>query len=302
MKTQQSMSNTAWGLLVLLGVIWGGSFFSIAIALREVGVLTSVTHRVGWAAVVLWGVVALRGHALPRAPRVWIGFAGMGLLNNVIPFTLMAWAQTQVETGLVSILNATTAIFGVLVAALFLADERLTRARVVGAALGLAGVATIMGWQALASFDPRNLAQLAVLAGTLSYACAGVWARVMLKGLPPEVAAAGMLTASTLVMLPLGWAVEGSPFVAMSGTAVFAIAYYAVVATAGAYLLYYAILAMAGAGNLMLVTLLIPAVAITLGALFLGESLAPRAFAGLALIAAGLAVIDGRLFKRRARR
>ena len=294
------MSNTAWALLILLGVIWGGSFFSIALALREVGVLTSVSHRVGWAALVLWAVVIARGHRLPRAPRVWIGFAGMGVLNNVIPFTLMAWAQTEVETGLVSILNATTAIFGVLMAALFLADERLTRARLTGAALGLVGVATIMGWQALTAFDPRSLAQLAVLAGTLSYACAGVWARTMLRGLPPELAAAGMLTASTLIMLPLGWVIEGSPFVLLSLTGTLAIAYYAVVATAGAYLLYYRILDLAGSGNLMLVTLLIPAVAIVLGALFLGESLAPRAFAGLALIALGLAVIDGRLFKRRA--
>ncbi|WP_316014493.1 DMT family transporter [Roseobacter sp. HKCCA0434] len=297
MTTPTHMSNAAWGLLLLLGLIWGGSFFSIAIALREVGVLTSVTHRVGWAALVLWAVVAMRGHPLPRSPRVWIGFAGMGLLNNVIPFTLMAWGQTRIETGLVSILNATTAIFGVLVAAALLADERLTARRALGAALGLAGVATIMGWQALASFDPRNLAQLAVLAGTLSYAFAGVWARVMLKGLPPEMAAAGMLTASTLVMLPLGWAVEGSPFVALSGSGFAAIGYYAVVATALAYLLYYRILAMAGSGNLILVTLLIPAVAITLGALFLGESLSPRAFAGLALIALGLVTIDGRVFK-----
>lgn len=302
MMQQRSMSNAAWGQLILLGLIWGGSFFSIALALREVGVLTSVTHRVGWAALVLWGVVILRGHALPRSARVWIGFAGMGLLNNVIPFTLMAWGQTQIETGLVSILNATTAIFGVLVAAAFLRDERVTRSKAMGALLGLAGVATIMGWQALTGFDPRNLAQLAVLAGTLSYAFAGTWARIMLKGLPPELAAAGMLGASFLIMLPLGWAIEGSPFVAVSFTAGAAIAYYAIVATAGAYLLYYRILDIAGSGNLLLVTLIIPAVAIVLGAVFLGESLPARTFAGLGLIALGLAVIDGRLFKRFANR
>ncbi|SOH94553.1 Uncharacterized membrane protein [Monaibacterium marinum] len=302
MTQQHSISNTVWGLLILLGIIWGGSFFSISLALREVGVLTSVTHRVGWAALVLWGVVIARGHALPRSARVWIGFAGMGLLNNVIPFILMAWGQTQIETGLVSILNATTAIFGVLVAAIFLHDERLTKAKATGAVLGVSGVAVIMGWQALSSFDPRNLAQLAVLAGTISYAFAGTWARFMLKGLPPELAAAGMLGASTMFMLPIGWMVEGSPFVAVSFTAGAAIAYYAIIATAAAYLLYYRILNLAGAGNVMLVTLMIPVVAITLGALFLGESLSPRAFAGLALIALGLCVIDGRLFKRRVTR
>lgn len=302
MTQQQSISNTVWGLLILLGVIWGGSFFSISLALREVGVLTSVTHRVGWAAVVLSGVVIARGHALPRSARIWIGFAGMGLLNNVIPFILMAWGQTQIETGLVSILNATTAIFGVVVAAIFLRDERLTKAKAMGAFLGVSGVAVIMGWQAVSSFDPRNLAQLAVLAGTVSYAFAGTWARFMLKGLPPDLAAAGMLGASTLFMLPIGWMVEGSPFVAVSFTAGAAIAYYAIIATAAAYLLYYRILNLAGAGNVMLVTLMIPVVAITLGAVFLGENLNPRAFAGLALIALGLTVIDGRLFKRRASR
>ena len=302
MTQQQSMTNAAWGQLLLLGVIWGGSFFSIALALREVGVLTSVTHRVGWAALVLWAVVIARRHPLPRSARVWIGFAGMGLLNNVIPFVLMAWGQTQIETGLVSILNATTAIFGVIIAAIFLRDERLTRNKACGAALGLAGVATIMGWQAVTHFDPRNMGQLAVLLGTLSYAFAGSWARIMLKGLPPEMAAAGMLGASFLIMLPFSWYFEGSPFVAVSVTAGAAIAYYAIVATAGAYLLYYRILNIAGAGNLMLVTLIVPAIAVVLGAVFLGENLNPRAFVGLALIAGGLAVIDGRLFKRRSTR
>ncbi|QPH53842.1 DMT family transporter [Pontivivens ytuae] len=304
MTQQQTMSNAAWAQLFLLGLIWGGSFFSIAIALREIGFLTSVVHRVGWAALVLIAVVAIRRHALPRGWQVWVGFLGMGLLNNVIPFTLMAWGQTQIETGLVSILNAATAIFGVLAAALFLRDERLTVPRGIGTVLGFAGVATIIGWSALASFDIRSIAQLAVIGGTISYALAGVWARVMLKGLPPEVAAAGMLSASFVVMLPLAWAVEGPPSLALQPATWGAIGYYAIVATAGAYLLYYRILAIAGSGNLLLVTLVIPAVAISLGAAFLGESLPASAFAGLALIAAGLIVIDGRvhraLFKRTA--
>ncbi|MEL6677560.1 MAG: DMT family transporter [Pseudomonadota bacterium] len=297
MIEQRHMSNRAWAELILLGVIWGASFFSIAIALREVGALTSVAHRVGWAALLLWLVVLWRGLRVPRDARVWGAFLMMGLLNNVLPFSLMAWGQLHIESGLTSILNATTALFGVLVAALFLRDERLTLRKGVGTALGFVGVATVIGLEALATFDLRSLGQLAVLAGTVSYAFASVWGRVHLGGLAPEVAAAGMLTASALVMLPLAALTEGPMTLALSWDTWLAIGYYSAVATAGAYLLYYRILALAGAGNLMLVTLIIPPIAIGLGALFLGEALEPQDFAGFGLIALGLATLDGRIWQ-----
>ncbi|RED13174.1 DMT family transporter [Pontivivens insulae] len=302
MTEQRTMTNAAWAQLILLALIWGGSFFSIAIALREVSVLQSVLHRVGWAALALWVIALAQGHSVPRSLKIWIGFMGMGLLNNIIPFTLMAWGQTEIETGLVSILNASTALFGVVIAAALLRDEQLTRAKAVGTALGFAGVVTVIGWSALKSFDIRSAAQLAVIGGTVSYAFAGVWARYMLQGLSPVVAAAGMLLASTLIMLPVVLVYEGLPSLKLNFNTWAAIGYYALIATAGAYLLYYRILAVAGSSNLMLVTLLIPPVAIALGATFLGETLPPSALPGFALIALGLLVIDGRLgralFKR----
>ncbi|MEO0633446.1 MAG: EamA family transporter, partial [Pseudomonadota bacterium] len=110
MITQKTLSSRAWAELVLLGTIWGGSFLSIRIALDEVGPLTSVAHRTFWAMLVLWGVVAVLRLPVPRDPRIWAAFLVMGMLNNVIPFSLMAWGQLHVETGLTSILNATTAI------------------------------------------------------------------------------------------------------------------------------------------------------------------------------------------------
>lgn len=298
MTPQKTISSRAWIELLLLAVIWGGSFLSIRVALDEIGFVTTVAHRVFWAALVLWAVVVLRRLPLPRSPRVWGAFLVMGLLNNVIPFSLMAWGQLHIETGLTSILNAATAIFGVLVAALAFSDERLSLRRAIGVLLGFVGVATAIGLDALARFDLRSMAQLAVLGGALSYAIAGAWARATLGGLAPQVAAAGMLTGSALVMLPAALLLEGVPNADLAPRTWIAIGYYAIIATALAYLLYYRVLAMAGSGNLMLCTLLVAPVAIVLGAVVLGEALRPQAYIGFALLALGLVVLDGRLLVR----
>lgn len=305
MTPQKDISARAWAGLVLLALIWGASFLSVRIALIEVPVITSVLHRTFWAMLVLWAVVAVMRLPLPRDPRIWGAFLVMGCLNNVIPFALMAWAQLHVETGLASILNASTAIFGVIVAALVLADERLTLRKAVGVTIGFLGVATAIGLDALAGFDLRSVAQIAVIAGTLSYALAGAWARLRLSGLAPEVAAAGMLTGSTFVLLPAALLIDGLPRFDLAPLTWVAMGYYSLIATAGAYLLFYRVLASAGSGNAMLVTLLIPPVAILLGAVVLGETLHPSAFVGLALLVLGMLILDGRPLARlidRARR
>ena len=257
--------------------------------------MSSVAHRVLWAAVALWIVVLVRRLPVPRDPRIWGVFLVMGCLNNAIPFSLMAWGQLHIETGLTAILNATTAIWGVLVASLVFPDERLTLRRLAGVMLGFLGVATAIGLGSLATFDLRSLAQLAVILGTFSYALAGSWARARLRGVSPLVAAAGMLTGSTLIMLPLARLVDGPLPLEMAPDTLAAVAYYAFVSTAFAYLLYYRILASAGAGNLLLVTLTVAPVAIVLGAVVRGETLGPDAYAGFALLAAGLLLLDGRL-------
>lgn len=299
MTKSGSISSLAWLLLALLGLIWGGSFLAIRIALDEIGFLTSVAHRTTWAMLLLWAYVAWKGIAIPRSARIWFAFLVMGALNNVIPFSLMAWGQLTIESGLTSILNASTAIFGVLIAAIFFADERLSARKLIGVCIGFAGVVTAIGYEHILALNLRSLAQLAVIAGTLSYAFAGVWARKHLGGLAPEVAAAGMLTGSSVIMLPLALYFEGPISLDLSLRSWAAIGYYAIIATALAYLLYYRILALAGSGNLMLVTLLVPPVAILLGAYFLDEDLHQRAYFGFALLALGLLILDGRLFRRR---
>ncbi len=294
---QKTISPRAWAELTILSLIWGASFLSIRIALNEIGPLTAVAHRTVWAMLILWTYVIAARLPLPKTPHIWGAFLVMGLLNNVIPFSLMAWGQLHIETGLTSILNAATAIFGVIAAALFFADERLTARKAIGVTLGFFGVATAIGLSALTQFDIRSLGQLAVIGGTISYALAGVWARKMLGGLTPQMAAAGMLTGSSLITLPAAWIIEGPINLQLTPQTWAAIAYYAIIATAVAYLLYYRVLAMAGSGNLMLCTLLVAPVAIILGALVLGEALPLRAYAGFGLLALGLIILDGRLLK-----
>ncbi|QJF51334.1 DMT family transporter [Roseobacter ponti] len=298
MIEQKSISARAWVAMLALGTIWGASFVSIRIALDEIGPLTTVAHRTFWAMLVLWGVVLVMRIPLPRDLRTWGAFFVMGLLNNMIPFALMAWGQLHVTSGLTSIFNAATAIFGVLAAAVFFADERLTARKITGVLLGFAGVTTAIGLNNLTEFDIRSLAQLAILAGTVSYALAGVWARTYLSGLRPQMAAAGMLTGSSLISVPLASIVEGPLSLALQPDTLLAIGYYSVIATALAYLLYYHVLSLAGSGNLMLVTLIIPPVAITLGGLLRAEQLSPNAWAGFALLALGMVVLDGRLLRR----
>jgi drug/metabolite transporter (DMT)-like permease len=295
---QKTISAQAWFEILILSFIWGGSFLSVRVALDEIGPLTAVAHRTGWAMLILWIYIIVRRLPIPRDLRIWGAFLVMGVLNNVIPFTLMAWGQLHIETGLTSILNASTAIFGVIAAAIFFADERLSLRKGIGVTLGFFGVATAIGLSSLASFDLRSLGQLAVIGGTMSYALAGVWARKTLGHLPPQIAAAGMVTGASIVMIPLAWMVEGPITLALQPATWMAIGYYAVIATALAYLLYYRVLHMAGSGNLMLCTLMVAPVAIVLGTVVLDEALPLRAYAGFGMLALGLLILDGRLIAR----
>ena len=291
------MSGRAWAELILLALIWGGSFLSFAVALREVGVFTIVLHRVGWAALFLWGLVIVTGRPLPLSPSFWVAGLIMGILNNAFPFLLIAWAQTNIESDLAAILNASTALFAIPLAALVFRDERLSAKKVIGVLLGFLGVITAIGADALRQMDIRSLAQLAMLGAALSYAVASMFGRRYLNGADPVVSALAMLTGSTLVLLPVTLSIDGPPALVLSGPTLASIAYISLVATAGAYLLYYRVLAMAGAANLSLVTLIVPPVAVVLGAVYLNESLAWAVFLGFGLLVLGLLTIDGRALK-----
>ncbi len=293
------MDLTAWAMLLLLALVWGGSFFFAEIALRALSPLSITLHRVVWAVPVLWLVVRFKGYPLPRDPRIWGAYLVMGVLNNAIPFSLIFWGQTHISSGLASILNATTAMIGAVVAGIVLRDEPLTQNKVVGALAALFGVAVIVGPSALFEFSLVDLAQLAVLGATVSYAFAGVWARLALSGQPALVNALGMLMGSSILMVPIVISADGVPELNFPGETWAAVLGLSLMSTAFAYVLYFAILARAGAANLLLVTLLIPPVAITLGHLFLGEVINANAWSGFFVIALGFAITDGRLFRIR---
>ena len=284
-------------MLAALAIIWGGSFFFAEIALRELPPLTITLHRVFWALPILIFVIWAKGITPPKSLKVWRAYLTMGALNNALPFSLIFWGQTQITSGLASILNGATGVTGVIVAGLFLSDERLTPTKLIGVVVGFFGVALTVGIEALQNFDLRSLAQMAILLAGLSYSIAGVWAKLRLSGQKPEMNALGMLLCSTVIMCPLALYIDGTPQFDLQISTWSALLALAVICTSLSYLLYFNILNRAGSGNLMLVTLLIPPFAITLGVLVLGESLAPISLVGFAFIALGLIIIDGRVIR-----
>ncbi|MBA3512529.1 MAG: DMT family transporter [Sphingomonas sp.] len=292
------MNRSDWATLLTLALIWGAAFFFISVAVSEIAPLTYVWLRLTIAAAALWLFLWWRGEPLALPRRTWGAILVLALLNNAIPFALFGWGQTQIASGLASILNATTPIWGVIVAHLFTSDERITPRKIAGVLLGFGGVSLMIGPGLLSSLGTDILAQLACVVAALCYAIAGVWARRFKAiGMPPVTVATGQLTMGALVMLPVALHVD-RPWLSSAPSlgawaAIFALA---LVCTAFAYVLYFRLIDSAGATNALLVTLLVPPTAILLGGLFLNEVLALRDLAGLALIAVGLAAIDGRLF------
>jgi drug/metabolite transporter (DMT)-like permease len=290
------MTAPEWSMLLTLSVLWGGSFFFVGIAVHELPPLTIVVLRVAIAAVALHVIMRILDERLPKRSDVWTAFAAMGFLNNLVPFVLIVWAQTRIASGVASILNATTPLFTVVLAHWLTTDEKMTDGRLLGVIVGFAGVAVMIGGAAFQALGGEILAQLAVLAAGVSYACAGVFGRrFRAMGVTPLATATGQLTASSLMLLPpmlifdMPWTL---PLPSMRTTG--AIVALALLSTALAYILYFRILATAGATNLLLVTFLIPVSAILLGVLVLGEVLRTNHLVGMALIGLGLAVIDGR--------
>lgn len=293
---RQRMDRREWGVLLFLALIWGGAFFCIKIAVTYVEPLTYVWLRLSIAAAALWAFLRWRGERLDLPLAIWGAILVLALLNNMIPFALFGWGQQRIASGLASILNATTPIWGVLVAHIWTRDERITPAKLVGVMVAFAGVAAMIGPDLLLGGD-NVLPQLACLAAALCYAIAGVWAR-RFKGLgvSPLKVAAGQMIVGALAMAPVAlvidqpWLDAWPPLEAWA-----AIAAVGLVATALGYVLYFRLIDSAGATNALLSTLLVPPTAILLGALFLDERLSMAQFSGLAFIALGLALIDGRL-------
>jgi len=292
------MSGRDWTMLLLLGAIWGGSFFFASVAVREIQPIVLVLFRVAIASAALWVYLAAR--RIPVAPALPLvpAFFGLALLNNVIPFSLMFTGQTAIGAGLASILNATTPFWTMLLANALLADEKLTARRAAGVLLGIAGTAIMVGPGLVANLGGPVWAKFALLGTAMSYACAAIFAR-RFRALRPEVVATGQLSASTLIMIPVVLALHDPATLFSAGPQTWAaVLALALLATAFAYILFFGLIASAGSTNASLVTLIVPVSAILLGAVFLSERLELFEIGGMALIGLGLLVIDGRLLRR----
>ncbi|TCU74949.1 drug/metabolite transporter (DMT)-like permease [Bradyrhizobium sp. R2.2-H] len=284
-----------WSLLCVLSILWGGSFFFNGAALRELPPLTLVFLRVGLGAAILLPLLRMQGIGFPEGMAGWKPFVAIGLLNNVIPFSLIVIGQTFIPSGLASILNATTPMFAVLVMAAA-GEEALQMRRVAGVALGLFGVIILRGW-GIEARPGQGLGILLCLGGALSYGFAALAARRLLKDSPPLGTATFQLMASTVMMAIIAGAVEQPWQLAIpSLTTWLAVLGLAALSTALAYIVFFQIVRRSGASNVMLVTLLIPVTAILLGWLVLGESISMREIAGAIVIGSALLVIDGRAF------
>jgi drug/metabolite transporter (DMT)-like permease len=316
----RQMKSGEWIMVLMLALVWGGSFFFNGVAVRELPTMTIVLGRVGLAAVILILFLRFRGEVLPKNPKIWGAFFIMGLTNSVVPFGLIVWGQGYITSGQASILNSTTPIFTVMVAHFFTADEKMQMRHLFGVFIGFAGVAVMMGVDALPNIwgaDSGNIragdgdagdiegrgkeiaAQAALLGASLAYGFGAVFGRRFRKlGISPMVTATGQVTAASILLIPIVFIID-KPWILPppSVAVILAMVGIAVISTAFAYGLYFKILATAGATNLSLVTMLIPASAIALGILFLGETLMMRHMAGLALIILGLLVIDGRIVR-----
>lgn len=283
------LDATGWLLLVCLSALWGASFLFAKIALAALDPLALVLARVSLAAATLHAVIAVLGRRpLWRVPRAWRVLL-FGVTNNVIPFSLIFWAQQSLDVGIAAILNATTPIFAMAIAAALTADERITPAKVLGMAIAFGGVAAIVGFKSLAGVEGHVLPALALLGASAFYGISAVWARRLTDVAPIEIAV-GQLTGSTIVLAVLVPILAPLPAAVPPAGTIAAVVALAVASTALAYLIFFRLIRTAGATSATLVTFLVPVTATLLGALFMGERLAPSSLVGMVMVLVGVGI------------
>ncbi len=278
---------TDLALLLLLATLWGGSYSFIKVGVETIPPVTLIAARTLLAGAILLGVLRWRGLRLPRDGATWRLFLVQACLNSVVPFTLIAWAERSVEAGLATILSSTSPIFVVVLGLLEGTGERLSLLKLAGIALGLAGTLLIVGTEAMAGIGADLAAQLALVAASLCYGGAALFGRHF-KGLDPIMPAAGSLLCGAALLIPLSLAVDRPWTLAPSGASIQALLALSVVSTALAFVIYFRLIARLGSVATTSVAYLRVPTGVLIGMVVLGESLAPRAWAGLVLIVGGV--------------
>jgi drug/metabolite transporter (DMT)-like permease len=293
------MKNKDWLLVILLGVFWGASFLFVEILLEYVTPFVVVYLRVAIASALLLIYILIRNIKFQFSRGNIFNLFVMGLLNNILPFLLIAYGQQSITGGLASILNANTSFMTILLVALFIPNEKLNLHRTIGVLIGILGVILAVDYQDIFQLNNDSIGQYLILLATISYSFAGIWAKLKLQNLPPVVSAAGMLTMSTIFLSPY---ILSTHFEELSSLNFDTLKYalgFALICTVFAYFIYFKILESTGAGNLLICTIIIPPSSIILNSIFIGEVINTNEILGLLVIIVGLLVIDGRILGKK---
>ena len=291
------MKSKDWFMIVSLGTLWGSSFFFVELLLEMLSPFLIVYLRVALAAILLLFILLIKQVKVTLNASLIFSLFIMAILNNVLPFLLIAYGQQTVTGGLASILNANTSLLTILIAPLLIPSEKLSFNRVGGAIIGICGVIIAVGYENIFQIYENNLGKYLILLATLSYALASVWAKLTLDGVPALISATGMLTGSAIILTPIAFFYNFDELSNLSLSAFSMSALFAILCSVLAYIIYFKILESAGASNLLVCTVIIPPSAIVLNSIFLNQAVSQSEMIGLLIIVAGLIVLDGRYIK-----
>lgn len=293
----KSMNLTDWLLLLLLSLLWGGSFFFNEIVLRQLAPFTLVFARVSLAAIFLWVFIFFSEEKIKISRQLVIASLILGVFNNFVPFSLIVWGQQYIEGGEASIINAAAPLFSAILGQVIRGGEKLTKNRIIGLIVGWMGVFLLVGQSGYSESGRILYGRLAVLGASLCYALGALYGKGF--NFSPKILAAGMLSAAAIYLLPFVIFIDEPWGIQLHAGTVLSMVSLSLFSTALAYLIYFKLLARVGATNLLLVTFLIPLTALILGLLFLGETPGWRAYLGFGIITAGLLIVDGRFIRKK---
>ena len=291
------MSNRDWFLVFSLGILWGASFLFVEVLLDLINPFLIVYFRVSIASVILVLYLYLSKTKFKVTNKIVYNLFIMALLNNVVPFLLIAYGQQTTTGGLASILNANTSLITILLASMFISYEKLTVNRILGVLIGLFGIIIAVGYESFLTIYDDSYGKFLILLATVSYSFAGIWAKLKLSDVPPLISATGMLTFSTVILSPFAAIYFNDDLINLNFTIIFYSIMFAVLCSVIAYFLYFKILEKTGAGNLLICTIIIPPASIILNSLILGQVISISELIGLMIIILGLIVLDGRYRK-----
>ena len=292
------MDNRNWLLVLILGILWGSSFLFVEILLNFMNPFIIVYLRVSIASIILIFYLLLIKIEIQFSNKLIFNLFIMGLLNNVFPFLLITNGQQFITGGLASILNTNTSFMTILIASLFIKNEKLLRSRLIGVTIGLIGVIITIGYENLSGIVSTEIGKFFIILSSVSYAFAAIFAKIKLNEVDPSLAATGMLTTSTIILTPIMFFYYSDEIYNLNFISIKYSITFAIVCSVLAYLIYFKILSTTGPGNLLLCTIIIPPSAIILNAIFINEMIKIHEFIGMLIIIFGLLILDGRIFKK----